>query len=102
MSKKFRILYLANLAAILLGLLSPIIRLIADPLSLNVVLLRFYSVLILLSVTFCISFLGLNVYGALKYRPHRARYYAVGIFLLAWIIWGTYQIVYAYVHDISL
>ncbi len=102
MSKRFRILYLANPVVILLGLLYPIIKLVTDPSSLNGLHITYYAVFIMLSVTFCISFFGLNVYGALKHRAHRLRYYAVAIFLFAWIAWGTYQIVYAYMHDISL
>lgn len=102
MSKIFRILYTINVVIIVLILLSPIVKLITDHSSVAVLSIGYYAVLLLLSVTFCVSFLGLNIYGALKYKMKRARYYTISIFISIWILWGIYQIVNGYLNDIAL
>jgi hypothetical protein len=102
MSKTFRILYIVNLLIIVGGLLTPIFKMLTDVSSAHELLLGYYAVVTVLSVTFCISFFGLNLYGALKYRLHRTRYYIIAIFLCVWIIWGACQIAYGYAHGVAL
>ena len=102
MSKRFWVFYTLNVATIFIGLLAPVVKLLANRSSSYQLQLGYYAVLIALSVTLCIPFLCLNIYGAVKCKRYRARYYSIAALLVAWIIWGIYQIVYAYLHDISI
>jgi predicted nucleic acid-binding Zn ribbon protein len=100
MTKTFRLLYFANAAIIVLGLLSPLFAKYIRGEDNDASLMQWYAVAIVLSVTVCIPFLGLNVYGAVRYRRDRMKFSAVAILLSAWVFWGVYQFVYAYIHDI--
>ena len=102
MNKIFKIIYFANVIIIVAALLTPIIELLIDNGSSDGLLLSYYAVSTILSITFCIVFFALNIFGALKYRAHRVRYYTIAFLSSVWIIWGTYQIVYGYLHDVSL
>jgi len=101
-SKAFNILYYTNAFIIVLALISPIINLLVDKGYSERIILGYYAVLILLAVTFCISFFVLNFYGALKYKRNRMRYIVVLSFIFLWIIWGSYQIIYGYLYDVTL
>jgi hypothetical protein len=96
MSRKIKILYFANLAIILLGLVSPVIELIVRGRPPESLLMSYYAVLIALSMTFCVTFLALNVYAVLKYKTRKARYYAISATMLIWIFCGVYQFAYGY------
>ena len=81
MKKGFKILYFVNLGIILLALLSPIVEWTSHTAEYNWQM-TYYAVVIGLSVTFCISFLGLNIYGITKYEQHRTKYLWITIFFL--------------------
>ncbi len=102
MSKSFKFVYYLNAVILIIGLLYPIIQLLFGSTSLGEVLYKYYLVFILLSITFCVSFFVLNIYGAIKYRRYKMKYYTIAILFGAWIIWGMYQIAYGYLHDIVL
>lgn len=102
MNRRFSILYFGNLTIIIIALLAPVTNLLIHPSVSRVLTMQYYAVLIVLSVTFCISFLCLNIYGALKQQSQRSKYIAVIILLSLWIIWGAYQIIYGYQHEMSL
>jgi hypothetical protein len=92
---------MVNLAIILLVLLTPIVEWTSwsggYPWS-----MKYYAVLISLSVTFCLSFLGLNLYRVIKGQPHRNRYLWTAILMLVWVVCGVYQLVCAHMHDLVL
>lgn len=102
MNKSFRILYYLNVVFIVFTLLTPIIQLFTGSSSSDELLDKYDGFLILLSITFCVSFFALNVYGALKSKTYRVWYIMIAILFFMWIIWGTYQIVYGYVHNIPM
>jgi len=62
--------------------------------------MQWHAVAITLSVTFCISLLGLNIYGAIKSKDHRMKYCTIAVILFAWVFWGVYQLVFAYIHEV--
>ncbi len=101
MNKTFRVLYFFNVAIIIIALLSPIAELLFFSSSADLSL-QYFAVLILLSITFCVTFFILNTYGALKYPLYRTRFLIIALLLCAWIILGIYQILYFYLNDISL
>jgi hypothetical protein len=102
MIRGFKILYFVNLAIILFALSTPIIEHAFATWEYPWLIMKYYIVGIVLSVTFCVSFLCLNVYGVVKFQQHRVRYLLVVILMSVWIISGVYQWVYLFVHDVPL
>ena len=101
MGKNIKIIYFVNFAIILIALFMPIMNLLLDSSYSNKIHTGYYAVFAILSITFCIPFFGLNLYGVLKYKEKRA-YVIITILLAIWIIWGIFQILNGYFHDISL
>jgi hypothetical protein len=100
MKKPFRIVYFANLVVILLALLSPLIEWTTRFHDYNWAM-KYYAICVLLSVTFCVPFFGLNVYGSIADKQHRTIYLCAAVFVSGWIVSGVYQLVYAYSHEIG-
>jgi hypothetical protein len=87
--KTFRILYFINLIIIILFLLFPIIEnvFMFKKIMFRDIGLPLYGILLILSLSFCITFLLLNIWGIIINR--RKVIYGIIIFiLLIWIIWG--------------
>jgi hypothetical protein len=102
MSRTFRILYGTNAAIITLGLFMPILKVIEGDHSLNELAFSYWALSMALSVTFCPIFLALNLFAAFRDKEHRQRYFIIAVLLLAWNVFGAYQLVYVYVHDIPI
>lgn len=102
MKKIFKYIYFTNLVIIIIALLIPIVKLLFDNSYLDKIHIGYYAVLTLLSITICITFIGLNLYGLIKYKQHRWKYTVITILLLIWIIWGAYQIINGFFHGIVL
>lgn len=102
MKKIFRQVYLINLIIIIIGILTPIVKFLFDRSYLDKIIIGYYAVFTLLSITFCLTFLVMNLYGLLKDKQHRRRYLITTILLFIWIIWGTYQIFNGYYQNIVL
>ena len=100
MSKVFKILYITNLLIIILSLLSPILE--WNTKADTNLELSYFATFIVLSITLCISFIGLNLYGLFKYKIHRKKFLIVTILMGIWIAVGVYQLVYSYVNNIIL
>jgi heme/copper-type cytochrome/quinol oxidase subunit 4 len=98
MSWIFKILYVVNFAIIVSALLAPIVESTVKTGDYDWQL-TYYGIVVLLSITFCISFLCLNVYGFVKDKQYRIRYFWIAIFISVWVIFGTYQLLYAYMHE---
>jgi hypothetical protein len=96
----FKILYVVNLTIIILALVTPIIEATTTTGEYNWQM-KYYAVVVLLSITFCISFLGLNVYGFVRHGQYRIKYLWTTILISAWVLFGVYQLGYGYMHDIS-
>jgi hypothetical protein len=101
MSRVFRILYGMNAALIIIALSVPMLKIVGIDLSFANLLFGYWIVTMALSVSLFPSFLGLNLYAAIKDREHRRRYITVAALTLAGMTVGLYQLIYAYFHDIS-
>jgi len=101
MNRIFKILYFTNLTIIILSLLSPVVNWATKTGEYNWSL-AYYSILILGSFTFCVSFIFLNIYGMIKYKVHRLRFLLISIIIGLWIVAGIYQFIYQYTHDITI
>lgn len=56
----------------------------------NEPLLSLYYTLLLLSVSFCLSFLFINIWGIFINRGHSVVYVSLSLLLIVWIGWGLY------------
>ena len=99
MTKKFKIVYFTNLVIIIIALFTPIINLLSDAYYLDKMQIGYYAVFTMLSITFCASFFGLNIYGILKYKQYKYRYAMITILLSMWMIWGLFQVLNGFFHD---
>lgn len=81
----FAILYWINLLIIIGSLLSPIIIKLFDP-SVTETSLLYYSIFVLLGITFCVSFLGLNIWAIFGKKENRIVYAVVAIVMIVWVI----------------
>jgi hypothetical protein len=102
MSKRFRLLYFTNASLLVLACAIPIATLFIRGESEGSLLLNYYAVAVVLSVTLCVSFLALNLYRIRRSNQHRIFFWTVSVFLLVWIVWGACQIVHAYTHGVTL
>jgi hypothetical protein len=102
MSAGFKLLYFLNLLVLVVALLLPIGELIGKDGSYDKMMFGYYVLLMAGSVTVCITFLLLNIYGLVKYKRYRARFLVATILDCGWIVVGSYQLVYAYMHDVVI
>jgi hypothetical protein len=101
MNRGFAILYFINLGMLVIGVLSPIIELTWRRVDGNLVL-SLYAVALALSMTLCVSFLGMNAYAFFKYPQYRVRFLCVSLLMLSWIGFGVCQIAFIGIHGIVL
>jgi hypothetical protein len=94
-SKIFNTIYRINLLLIGLLLLLSVFRgLSAEEDLLGSILLIAVLTFVFLITPLLITFLVLNVWGAIKYDLYRIRYNIVSIVLTPLIIWGIYKMIY--------
>jgi len=98
-NKLFKSLYIINLIIILIALLYPLgVKLLVYPkTTFSVLLLQYYGVVILLSLSFCITFLLINIWGFIIHKTNRLPYVITTTVLLIWIIWGIIRYNYGIV-----
>jgi hypothetical protein len=102
MGKKFKVIYFTNLAIIIIALFTPIMNLLSDDSYSDTMLIGYYAVFTMLSITFCASFFALNIYRIHKDKQHKLRYTVITILMSIWIIWGTFQLFNGIIYDIVL
>ena len=88
-------MYIVNIGLILIGFLSSIVSVFINPITTSVLLRYFYDDMRVVSTTWCIFFLGLNLFGAMRYKQYRVRFLLLSGILALWIAWGIYQLVNA-------
>ena len=90
--KIFKILYFLNLLIIVFGLLFPLVEnvFLLKEITFKDTGLSLYGVLIILSISFCLSFLILNIWGVML-RKNKLVYGVVTAILIIWIVWGLNQ-----------
>jgi len=92
-NKIFKVCYFINLIIIAGILIYPLISMIIsnEKDSFELFILQIYAFAILLAFTFCITFLGLNIWGVFINYKYRIIHILVIVIMLIWILWGIYQ-----------
>lgn len=93
-NKLFKILYILNLLIIILILLFPIIENIFTykKITTKDIGLPLLGSILILSVSFCVTFLLLNIWG-IKVKKNKPMFGIIILILLVWIIWGGYYLI---------
>ena len=90
----FKIVYIINLIIIIGALLYPIGMKLLLKTSLEELSLSYTFVILLLGVSFCISFLLINIWGIILNKSNRLYYIIAAVVLLIWVIWSILQFSY--------
>ena len=102
MKTSFKILYFLNLSILIFGLIWPFVKYIFNAIVYNEMLFEYWIILMLGSVTVCISFLILNIYGMIKYKHYSTRFLFAIILISVWMVTGIYQLLYVYINDVPV
>ncbi|MFO7526853.1 MAG: hypothetical protein R6W68_15475 [Ignavibacteriaceae bacterium] len=100
MNKIFKILYFFNLFLLLVGLFSPIVKYFTYDNSQYDILYEYWLISMLTSITVCIPFFLLSIYGMIKYKQYITSFLIATILVSIWMVTGIYQLIYAYNKEI--
>lgn len=102
MKPSFKIFYLLNLSILIFVIIWPIGKYIAKANLYNEMLFEYWIILMVSSVTICLTFLALNIYGIIKYKNYRIRFLIAIILVFVWIVTGIYQLLYVFINEVPI